>query len=458
MTYSVCEHHANPHGNTTRNFFSLLLGLPLFLTLGTFVHLGIGVAASAAEPELIERLPGAIDEHKVVMLDGAHAIAAWERDDGDAHETVWTSRRSASGNWTVPEIVEFAQGHASAVQLAVDAMGSATVLWIQQELNQDGLWSNRYIPDAGWQEPVRVEPLAGELYAPRLTISANARGFAVWERRQGGRFGIRASPYAPDKGWQAVRDIDTGIGNAAAPDVAMLASGAATAVWSLRNGGGDRRIVATRFTPGVGWDTAQVISVKDADAYDARVAMDGAGNAIATWEQKMHGEESVFANRFDKNKGWGTPVQLELDGEEAYTPKLAMSTNGNAVVAWIRAEADAAVIAAASYTPDRGWHRPHVVQGGNLLYIFDLDLAADANGRVLATWIQTDGSRNNVWYARFDAKTKWDAAALAEHRTGSAHQPRAVASPDGTFGVMWKTVDSPLPEQALYSLWFRVLP
>jgi hypothetical protein len=238
----------------------------------------------------------------------------------------------------------------------------------------------------------------------------------------------------------------------------MLASGAATAVWSLRNDGGDRRIVATRFTPGVGWDTAQVISVKDADAYDARVAMDGAGNAIATWEQKMHGEESVFANRFDKNKGWGTPVQLELDGEEAYTPKLAMSTNGNAVVAWIRAEADAAVIAAASYTPDRGWHRPHVVQGGNLLYIFDLDLAADANGRVLATWIQTDGSRNNVWYARFDAKTKWDAAALAEHRTGSAHQPRAVASPDGTFGVMWKTVDSPLPEQALYSLWFRVLP
>ena len=65
MTYSVCEHHANPHGNTTRSFFSLLLGLPLFLTLGTFVHLGIGVAASAAEPELIERLPGAIDEHKV---------------------------------------------------------------------------------------------------------------------------------------------------------------------------------------------------------------------------------------------------------------------------------------------------------------------------------------------------------------------------------------------------------
>ena len=94
------------------------------------------------------------------------------------------------------------------------------------------------------------------------------------------------------------------------------------------------------------------------------------------------------------------------------------------------------------------------MQGGGLLYVFDLDIAAGARGSVLATWCQTDGSRNNVWYARFDADSQWQRATLAEHRTGSAHRPRVAAGPDGGFGLIWKSVSAPLPDEAIYSLWY----
>ena len=425
------------------------------IILSSLVLLFTGAETRAFELELIERLPGAIDDHTVVMLDGARAMVAWERDESARHETVWASQRSVSGRWTVPEIVEFSLGRARGIQLAADGTGTTTVVWVQQELNLSGLWANRHVPGEGWQEPLRIEPVAGELYAPRLALDTRGRGFVVWERRQGDRLRIRASRYTPENGWALPREIGVGEGNAVSPQVAVHADGSAIAAWTLRTDTGSRRVIARRFATDTGWGAPREFSANGEDAYDVRIAMDGAGNGFATWEQETHGEETVVASRFEPGAGWGAPVQLEVDGEEAYGPRLAVSPDGNAIVAWIRADGETGVIAAARYTRERGWERPVIVQGGDLLYVFDLDITAGPEGGVLATWCQTDGSRNNVWYARFDVDLHWQRAALAEHRSGSAHRPRAVAGPDGSFGLIWKMVDAPLPDQALYSLWFR---
>jgi hypothetical protein len=237
--------------------------------------------------------------------------------------------------------------------------------------------------------------------------------------------------------------------------VAVHADGGAIVAWNLQTDTGHERVLATHFVAGQGWGVPQTISASGEDAYDVQIATDAVGNAFATWEQERLGEETVFASRLEAGAGWSAPVQLEIDGEEAYGPRLAVGRGGNAVVVWIRAEGETGVIAAARYTPKHGWEQPVIVQGGELLYVFDLDIAAGAQGGVLATWCQTDGSRNNVWHARFDEQTRWQRAVLAEHRTGSAHRPRAAAAPDGGFGLIWKMVDAPLPDQALYSLWYR---
>ena len=426
------------------------------ILLASLVFLSAWATALAGEAELIERLPGAIDDHAIVMLDGSRAMVAWERDDDRAHETVWTSRRSASGRWSVPEIVEFSQGHAREIQLAADSTGAVTVMWVQQELNLSGVWANRYVPDEGWQHPVRVEPVGGELYAPQLALDASGRGFAVWERRQDNRLGVRASRYTPEDGWGPPRNIDTGADEAVSPRLAVHANGSAIAVWSRRDNTGNRRIAAGRFVPIAGWGIPDVISTED--AYDVQVAMDAAGNAIATWEQRVDGEETILAARFDVDTGWSAPVQLEIDGKEGYGPRLAVSPDGSAVVVWMRADGETGTVVAAHYTRERVWERPLTVQGGAFLYVFDLHIAASAGGGVLAAWVQTDGSRNNVWYARFDSDSGWREPILAERRTGSAHRPRTAAGPVGDFGLVWKTVDAPLPEHALYSLWFRLVP
>lgn len=423
-----------------------------------FALLTIDGPALAGELELIERLPGPIDEHTVVMLDDARAVVAWERDDSPSDETVWTSLRDATGRWSVPEIVEFSQGHASGVQIAADDAGNVTVLWVQQELGLSGLWANRYLPGQGWQQPVRVEPVAGELYEPQLSIHASGGGFALWERRQGDRLGIRVSRYTPEHGWETPRDLDTGEPEAASSRLAVHATDSAIAVWSKRDTSDKRHIAAARYVRTEGWGQAEAISAGDGDAYDAQVAMDAAGNAIVVWEQKIKGEETVYTRRLEVGAGWSPPVQLELDEQEGYGPRLAVDADGNAIVAWIRAHGEAGTIVATRYDRQRGWGQPLTVQGGELLYVFDLHIAGNIHGDVLAAWCQTDGARNNVWYARFSPDSGWQAPALAEKRSGSMHRPRAAAGTIGSFGLVWKTVDAPLPEQALYSLWFRLIP
>jgi hypothetical protein len=63
------------------------------ILLASLAFLSVWATGLADEPELIERQPGAIDDHTIVMLDGSRAMVACERDDSWAHETVWTSRR-----------------------------------------------------------------------------------------------------------------------------------------------------------------------------------------------------------------------------------------------------------------------------------------------------------------------------------------------------------------------------
>ncbi len=66
------------------------------ILLASLAFLSVWATALASEPELIERLPGAIDDHTIVMLDESRAMVAWERDDSRAQETVWASRRLGS--------------------------------------------------------------------------------------------------------------------------------------------------------------------------------------------------------------------------------------------------------------------------------------------------------------------------------------------------------------------------
>jgi hypothetical protein len=64
-------------------------------------------------------------------------------------------------------------------------------------------------------------------------------------------------------------------------------------------------------------------------------------------------------------------------------------------------------------------------------------LATDADGNVVATWIQFDGTRNSVWANRFQPSSGWATAEALE--TSDAEATNSVAGVDagGNAHVAW---------------------
>ena len=93
---------------------------------------------------------------------------------------------------------------------------------------------------------------------------------------------------------------------------------------------------ANRFTPAAGWGTATLIGSDDAaDARDARIVVDTAGNGLAVWDQGDGAVDNVVADRFSPAGGWGVASALETnDSGDARHPQIAVDPLGNALAVW----------------------------------------------------------------------------------------------------------------------------
>jgi hypothetical protein len=119
------------------------------------------------------------------------------------------------------------------------------------------------------------------------------------------------------------------------PQVAMSLSGNAVVVWTQYDGRLSH-IWANQYTSGRGWSWAQPIETEtEYTAFDSRVAVDPAGNALALWVQSDGTHYRVWANRYDAVRAWGKAQVIDAENAgAAYSPWLAMDPAGNGLAVW----------------------------------------------------------------------------------------------------------------------------
>jgi hypothetical protein len=64
-----------------------------------------------------------------------------------------------------------------------------------------------------------------------------------------------------------------------------------------------------------------------------KVAMDGQGNAVATWFQVQGNTTQIWAARSTWTGSWGPPERLDTRGN-AINPQVIMDSRGQATVVW----------------------------------------------------------------------------------------------------------------------------
>jgi hypothetical protein len=169
-----------------------------------------------------------------------NAVAVWEQSDGTRFD-VWSNRYTPSARWGVPERIETEEaGDASSPEVGVDAEGNAFAVWEQFAGARSGIWSNRYTPSRGWGTAERIDAAnTADAREPRVAVGPAGSAVSVWRQSGTTGDGIWSNRYTPNAGWGSAERIDSNHpGARSAPRVAIDANGEAMAVWSVSGGSG----------------------------------------------------------------------------------------------------------------------------------------------------------------------------------------------------------------------------
>lgn len=276
----------------------------------------------------------------------------------------------AGAPWSRPQQLARQVGWAPA-PLAADRSGTVSVAWETFEgcVDQDGAMCTPEESAAGryhvmvasksrtghWSAPVDL----GEGDSPILASGATGRLDAVWLTRpaRGSPAGAVTAATRSDGGWSARTTLGSGASSASPPALVADERGL-TAGWSVCDGSEVtlrcRHQAATRSAGG-GWGTATTLSERrGAEAVGSPVvlAVDEPGRVTALWTLDV----LVSAQRDDA--GWTPPARVSVVGAEVDGPGLAVDRAGNAVATWTSRKGSASFVLAAHRPVDGAWTRP----------------------------------------------------------------------------------------------------
>lgn len=348
--------------------------------------------------------PGAINVS--VRFDAAgNAIATWNQ--SSAQYDVWVNRYVAGAGWGTAELLAAGAGGFSTIvgTLGVAANGNVFVPWTQVVgTGERNVWVRRYTAAGGWDAAQQVYAVPG-WRADSLQVAVDATGSAtlVWTARDvnnGARSDVLASRYTPGGGWSAPQPIENDdTGPASSTRVAVDGAGVVHVVWQ-QSDGIRFNAYTTRYTPGVGWSPApQLLENADTgNVSDIRVAANTAGEAVATWVQSS----DVWASRYLPGTGWGAPQRLDTRSAGiAKSPEAAIDGAGNAIVVWSQSDGVRISVWASRFTPAGGWGSAQLLEADPTADAYHQNVALDGQGNAITLWFRLDGTSYSLWSAEF---------------------------------------------------------
>jgi hypothetical protein len=173
----------------------------------------------------------------------------------------------------------------------------------------------------------------------------------------------------------------------------MNSLGTAVAVWEDTDTGLGR-IWSNRFENGSWGTPVQILS--SYSGTNARVAVNGKGDAVAVWEQPYQVptaglERTVWASHY-RAGAWTAPMQISAphtdgDGLSAFGPAVGLDDAGNALVAWVQDERDIARTAWFVRYNGTTWNAPTNL-GDGIHHAEEITLAMNPTGDAAVAWRQ----------------------------------------------------------------------
>jgi hypothetical protein len=351
---------------------------------------------------------------EVVTSRAGVGLAVWRQFDG-TRQSLWANRYDMrSGQWGTPQQIESSAGGDSLQhQVAMNRdTGAAVVVWakhIDPISTQQDIWATRFDTQTGWAQAERIETNPEPNTASPQVVVANEGGLravAVWKQ------GLHVWSNEFNGGqWGAAQPVETtaAFSGARLPHLAANNSlSEVVAVWE-RHDGTHNNIWASRYHLGA-WKPAQLLESGSGNAFAPQIAIQPAGDrGMVVWAQFDGERSSIWARSYEGDGIFGAAELVESrNAGNALNPKLAVAESATpALMPMVVWEEEWALgdfrkyVWANEKLSSGGWRAPQLIvkhpqspRSDN--FAFEPDVAMDASGSAMAVWSEQEGTHTNI--------------------------------------------------------------
>jgi len=361
----------------------------------------------------------------VAGTDDGRAIAAWATTTG-----VVTTLRTPGGPWYAPTRIPGSTRGATQVSVSMTTGGTAAVTWVAGGRVRMSLRParKRFLPAA------TVSASGAVAATPVVSLGGPCTVLVAWasEPARGGASSIQSSCSNATGRVGAVRAVSAPDDDAFTP---AAASSRGTSVIAWRSDVGDQhRVRAAVRHHSAAFGAPTDVSGSSASVFvDPAVAVSRTGDAIATWTLGRGNDLIAQASTLPAGGAWTRPDDLSRPGGLARGAQIAIDSAGDAVATWARA----GVVQAATRTAGQTWGPPADLSDASAT-AGSPRLSVSASGAALVTWPAAAGGAYVVQAALRRADGPFGAPATISDARSPAIGPQGVIGNDGIAPVLWQ--------------------
>jgi PKD domain-containing protein len=317
--------------------------------------------------------------------------------------------------------------------------------------------------EAKWLPAKDLSEPGSHIGSPSIVLAAEGSAIAIWDRWNGTDTVVEAAYRPAGKHWLKPVDLSSppaedgegeeipGVHSASGARIAVDGDGDATATWE-EYAGTNRLLIRSARKPADGdWqEPVTVGEVNTMAAPEPWIAVDADGNATVVWKDEVAG---VIVSAYRPvGEPWEAPV--EVSGAGAYVPQAAVGAEGDATVIWMRFDGAMYVVESAFRPADGEWEGPTVVsepgeEGGNP------QIALGAQGDVMAIWRGEGGGYDAVRASYRPPGGDWQPVVNVSGEGEEVHSPQIALDPSGNALAAWGASDGELGSHAIAKAAFR---
>ncbi len=398
-----------------------------------------------------------IDDPRFAVDGNGNVIIVWTKQ-VDGGNKIFANRFEKSVGWdSVQNISGSDMGNVNFPVLAMDWTGTATVLFHQSEDTRDSIWCRRFVSGSGWSELELVEKIdGGNLFFPLIAVDDDGNITALWGRYSEGKKELRSKRYVKGSGWVENRKINTGESvDLRSHRLVVDQAGYVTAVW-LDVDGQNKNVWTNRYSPENGWGSAEMIESNNAGISDELdLVADGTGNVTVIWQRYDEGKNSLWANRYSVEFGWGIAQLIETDDSGSTGDAvLLVDGQGNATVSWKQHDGTRDNLWSNRFNMGVGWAVPELLENDDSGNAVRPELVVDEAGNVTVAWQQHDSTVNNLWSSRYTDESGWSTPELIEENNdGDVKNHRLVIDSSGNITAVWQQFDGDILSGGKINVW-----